>query len=134
MTKVQSRTSNRRGVTAVEFAIVAPIVLLMIFSILELARLMMFAGNVNTALLVGAREATLAESTVEDVEELIRLELRRFGIRQAEISFTPDEMTPTLAEVQIDIEVPINANNGLVVSQISNSTVSRSFSVNRESR
>ena len=126
------KRNSRRGVTTVEFAMVAPVLFLVVFLILELARLMLFSGNVNTALLVGVRKATIASSTSAEVDELIRSELRRFGIDEAQISLTPTELTPEDRTVSIDIDVPISANNGLVLSQIGRQSVQRSIVSDRE--
>ena len=126
------KRNSRRGATTVEFAMVAPILFLVVFFIFELARLMLFSGNVNTAMLVGLRKATIASSTSAEVDELIRSELRRFGITEAQISLTPTELTPEDRTVRIDIDVPISANNGLVLSQIGKQSVQRSIVSDRE--
>lgn len=127
---------RRKGATTVEFAIVAPVLFLLVFSIFELARLMMFSGNVNTALLTGVRQASLATSTATEVDDLIREELRRYGIVEAQISFTPSDYSPSDNLVQIDIEVPVNSTNGLHMAYIAlnESKVSKSISVDREAQ
>lgn len=120
----ESTGARRNGVTAVEFAMVAPIVFLFVFTIFELSRIMMLSGNVNTALLSGARHSTLDGSTPAEVEELIRSELRNFGISSAEINISPFELnTP----VQIDVQVPVGTTFGVVFSD-----VNKSISIDRE--
>lgn len=126
---VFKRLANRDGVTAVEFAMVVPIVFLLVFVIFDLARLMLLSGNVNTALLTGVRHATLADSTSAEVDELIRSELRVLGVAgdDAQINITPPVFGPGVTEVQIDVEVPAGTSFGLQLSQ-----VSKSITVDRE--
>ena len=53
----------RRGVAVVEFAIIAPIVFLVIFGLMEMGRLVMVKQAVTNAAREGCREASLATTT-----------------------------------------------------------------------
>ena len=119
---------NRRGVTAVEFALVAPVAFLLIFFIFELARLMLFAGNVNTALLTGVRHATLDSATATEVEEIIRSELIRTGITvDPTINITPPDFTAFDSTVQIEIDIPLSTFVGVNLT-----TLNRDLTIDRE--
>ena len=127
---------DRRGAAAVEFAIVAPVLFAFVFGLFELSRLMMFSGNINTAMLVGAREATLTDSSASEVDSLIRAELKRFGITNAEIQFTPSDFSSTDEQVTIDIGVPIGESTGMHFSRITlnDTKFSKSITVDRETQ
>ena len=106
-----------------EFALVTPVVFLFVFLIFEIARLVLFSGSVNTALLTGIRQATLPQATTTEVDTLIRDELQRYGISEATIGFTPAVLLPGDPTLQIDIEVPVSTSLGLNISSISRSVV-----------
>ena len=127
--KTKRKSSDRNGVTAVEFAMVAPVVFLLVFFIFEVARLMMFGGNVNTALLTGVRQATIADSTATEIDESIREELKRFGINEVDNNIFPPNFTPSDTSVRIDVDVPIGTSVGFELSHYS-----RSITVDRESQ
>ena len=129
---------DRRGATAVEFAIVAPVLLGFLFVIIELAMLMMFSGNVNTAMLLGLRSLTLSESNAAEVETVIRTELEMRGISTATIEFDPVDFDVADPQVDLLVDVPINAENGLGLTWLLSSggprSIRRTITVERESR
>ena len=61
----------RVGAAAVEFAVVAPLLILMIFAMLELGRGLMVQQVLTTASIVGARRAAVVAASHESVTETI---------------------------------------------------------------
>lgn len=59
MSTTRDRTAREQGATIVEFALVAPILLLLVFGLFELARLGYAFSEVRTAARDGARYATV---------------------------------------------------------------------------
>ena len=135
---LKKRTSaDRRGASTVEFAIVAPIMLALIFLIIELSRMMLFSGNVNTAMLIGLRSLTLRDATPTDVENEIRTELGRFGISAATITFDPANFDENVDEVVLSVDAPANRANGLHLSRLTfggSRSVYKTVTVDRETR
>lgn len=67
------RSKQRRGAVAVEFAVVAPIFLLLVFALFEFARLLMLQQALTDASREGCRIAGLASSvSTAEVEETVR--------------------------------------------------------------
>ena len=70
--KAQTLTS-RSGVTTVEFAIVAPIFLMLVFGLIEFGRMMMVQQSLTNAAREGCRTAVLATTiNSSDVEAAVR--------------------------------------------------------------
>ena len=138
MPNSKPKRCERRGATAVEFAIVAPVLLGFLFMIIELAMLMMFSGNVNTAMLLGLRSLTLSESDAAEVETVIRTELELRGISTATIEFDPANFDATDQQVDLLVDVPISRENGLGLTWLLSSggsrSIRRTIAVERESR
>jgi Flp pilus assembly protein TadG len=62
---------NRRGAIALEFAIVLPILLIVILGMIECGRAIMAIQLVSNVARAGAREASLEDSSNIEVEELV---------------------------------------------------------------
>ncbi len=123
---------RRRGATAVEFALVCPIVLSIMFGMIEISRMSTIIDSARTSVISGAREARVANATkasvIDEMEEMLDL----FGIRDHQIQVTPSVITPSVTDVTIDIDVPFNASNGLYLVTLAGSkNLKFSVSVNR---
>ncbi|MEZ6137568.1 MAG: TadE/TadG family type IV pilus assembly protein [Pirellulaceae bacterium] len=132
---MQEPLANRRGATAVEFAIVAPIIFALFFSAIEVSGLMLAEGSLNSAMLVGMREASLTDSTPTKVRKAIRKELKKLGYSNISIGFTPSNFGPDDRELQISMQLPIDASNGFFGSSLvtPNARITKSIQVVRES-
>ena len=78
--------SRREGATAVEFALVAPILFLIIFACIEFARMMMTVAMIEQSAFEAARNVAVLGSTAAEGEAIVREELGFFGIDDAEIT------------------------------------------------
>lgn len=65
-------TNDRRGVATVELAVVLPLFLLVLLSIVEFGRAMMVSQLVTTAARDGGRVAIMGGSSDDEVEQLVR--------------------------------------------------------------
>lgn len=71
------KKTNRRGVAVVEFALVVPIFLLLVFGLIELGRMVMVQQSLTNAAREGCRKAILATTmSSSDVETAVRNCLR----------------------------------------------------------
>lgn len=74
------RHKTRRGIAAVEAAIMMPIVLLMTFGLLTYAWVFIRSGQINNAARQGARIAARADSTTQSVEDHVTALMANAGI------------------------------------------------------
>lgn len=87
-------SSSRRGVTLVEFAIVFPIVLTMLFSGIVCFGLVMIQNTLITAASEGGRRASLSHvMTDESVISAVEDRLRRGGLNPDAVSIEIDPAT-----------------------------------------
>jgi len=89
------RRRDRRGVTAVEFALVAPVFFLLVFMLIELGRMMMIRQSLTNAAREGCRTAVLATTTSSSkVEAAVRNYLQSITSKASDTS-TVRVTTPT---------------------------------------
>ena len=86
------RNQSRSGAAAVEFAIVAPIFLLLVFGIIEFGRVMMVQQVLVNASREGARRAVLESATSAAVVDSVSsyLEAASVDVPESGISVSPD--------------------------------------------
>jgi len=80
----------RRGVAAVEFAPVAPLLFLMILGMIEFGRMMMVQQIITNPSREGARIAVLDGATTSDILTSVNSLLSNSSIQGAAITVTPD--------------------------------------------
>src|SRR6185503_18474885 len=71
---------KRRGASAVEFAIVAPVFFMMIFGMIEYGRLVMVQQILTNATREGARRAVLQDATTSAVKTVVKTYLTNASI------------------------------------------------------
>jgi Flp pilus assembly protein TadG len=91
------RTRNRRsraraGAAAVEFALIAPLMLLFTFGLIEIGRLIMVKHAITQATREGARLAVLHTSTGDQVTARVMEELTLMSVPQATVEVTPADL------------------------------------------
>ncbi len=109
---------RRAATTAVEFAIVLPLVLLIVFSLMEISRAVTISDSAKTSVIAGSRQALVAETTNTNVQAEMERILDLFGVRSRQIVVTPAVINPTVQEVSIQITVPFDSSNGLYFGQL----------------
>jgi Flp pilus assembly protein TadG len=106
--------SDQDGATALEFALVAPVLIAMIFGIAQFGIIFFANAGLNNALAEGARLATLYPRPTE-TQILDRIEAKRWGLEKARLTVSPiDWGTSTsngsaYARLSMSYSVPINA-------------------------
>lgn len=105
---------NRRGVTAVEFAVVAPIIFATIFALIEFSMVYKVQGALTTAVLMGGRTASIETSDAGMVDQEIRDNLQTFGVPNPTISISPSVLDPSVREVQISVVIDSTKENGFI--------------------
>ena len=112
---VRPSTSRRSrcGATAIEFALVCPIVLTIMFGMIEVSRMSTIVDAARTSVITGAREARVANATSVSIEDEMGEILSLYGVRESTIDVTPETIDSSVSEITIDIDVPFNSANGL---------------------
>jgi len=100
------RNARARGTGLVEFALILPVLVLMLFSILDLGRGIYAYSVVSNSAREGARYGTIAPTDVAGIEN---------ATRNAAIALNPDELTVQVALPTDDtIRVSVTFNFRLV--------------------
>ena len=124
---------GRCGATAVEFALVCPIILAVMFGMIEISRMSTIVDAARTSVISGVREARVADASSASVEQEMKEVLDLFGIRESEISISPSVIGSDTERVTIGIDVPFNSNNGLTVLTLPKSrNMTLNIEVNRD--
>lgn len=105
-------SSVRTGVAAVEFAVVFPVVLLFIVGLFELASVYRAHSGIQTALLKGAREASILSSTHVNIEAEMEGALLLVGVNKPEIVINPAIVGPDTRDIEMTITIELVPENG----------------------
>jgi Flp pilus assembly protein TadG len=133
MKRSSRRRSDRRGATAVEFALVAPVFFLVLFAMFEFSRLNVLRHTADNAAYEGARVAMVPGATAsEAVAEANRL-LSIVGARGATVRVTPAVLTTATDRVTVSITIPLD-QNGWVVPRFTRASALQSQSTLRTER
>ena len=103
MSRRHSRRSNRRGVTAVEFALVAPLFFLLILAFIEFGWAMMASGILTNAAREGARTAALDGAEVADVAAAVNRYLNAGGLPSVTPSVSPNPPSAATAGQNVTV-------------------------------
>lgn len=137
-----SRRDERRAAAAVEFAIVLPLLVLLLFGIWEVGRMVQAQQLVSNAAREGARAASTGARSLSEVEEVVRrylaaggLNTTGFTVRVHNLSLNPgaaltDPSDDPLAASQlhllrVHVTLPFNNVRWVLVNQITNVTTLR---------
>jgi len=105
-------TRKRFGAAAVEFALVAPLFFAMIFGIVEAGRMLHVQQIMTNATREGARRATIAGATVNDVKTAVVDSLASSGIsvNQDKVTINPADLTasPNGTAITVAVEIPFS--------------------------
>jgi Flp pilus assembly protein TadG len=104
------RARSRRGATAVEFALTASVLLLIVFAALEFARANMVRQAITNAAYEGARRGIVPGASADSVRAAAQVIMNTALIRTATVDVTPSDITPDTEEVTVTISVPSDQN------------------------
>lgn len=102
---------KRRGAAAVEFAIVAPVFLLMIFGLIEFGRLVMVQQVITNASREGARTGVLDGATTSNVQTVVENYLQTAAISGATVTVTPNPPSSAGFGQPVTVNVAIGFDN-----------------------
>lgn len=123
----------RRGASAVEFAIVAPVFFLVVLGIVEFGRMVMVQQVITNAAREGARAAVLDSATTARVATRVNDYLAAASLRGATVTVTPDPPTSAKFDepVTVQVRVPMSAVSALSSPFMTSGMVLRAESIMR---
>ena len=128
---------SRQGASAVEFAVVAPVLFLVIFACIELTRMMFTVAMIEQSAFEAARNVAVLGSTEADGVEIVRAELGVLGIDAAEVTVVglrngvPQTEIDDTSE-QIAVDVVVNFQDFMLFSPVGGKNIERRAVVNTE--
>ena len=101
---------DRRGATIVEFAIVAPVFLVILFALFEFCWINVVRHTADNAAYEAARTVMVPGSTAaEGIDEANRI-LAAVGARDANVTVDPAQILTSTRHVTVRVEVPMDSN------------------------
>lgn len=95
------------GSTAMEFALVMPVMLLILFGIIEFGSVLFLHNNMLNAARGAARRMAVAEMTAVEAEALAGTLLANWSLTFTVVAQEPDPLDPTDNDVVVTVTVPI---------------------------
>ena len=129
----RSQRKGRRGATAVEFALTAPIFFLFLLAAFEFGWLNVIRHTADNAAYEAARSAMVPGATAAEALTKANRLLSTVGARGANITVTPDPVTTQTKQVTVAIEIPMN-RNGLIAPRFTSKTTISAKSTLRTER
>jgi Flp pilus assembly protein TadG len=113
------RAARRTGATAVEFALVAPILFIFILGIIEFNRAFMVQGLLTDAARHGSRKAIIAGATTQQITDAAKNYLTDVGISTESVQVTINDGNGNVTEAQnvpsyTEITVNVSVDAGSV--------------------
>ncbi|MDA1054046.1 MAG: TadE/TadG family type IV pilus assembly protein [Planctomycetota bacterium] len=137
MHKVCGSFRKQRGAAAVEFAVVAPIFVLLLFGMVEYGRMVMVQQMLTNATREGARRAVLDGTTVTNVKTTVQdyLSSGNITVNDNEITVTPDPAAASFGDpVTVSLSVPFSRVSWLPAPMfLGNASMSATSVMRRES-
>lgn len=118
------RNRSRKGATTVEFALVVPIILTLVFGLMEWGRFEMIRQVSSTAAFNAARQGCLPGAVSTEVEDRVDSILDIYFISGA-----TTEVTLSETETTVHVSVPVNENSLFLLRFFGNMTVEREFTL-----
>ena len=126
-------TDLRRGSTAVEFALTAPLLFMLVMGAVEFSRANMIRHTTVVAATEGARMSIVPGATAQDCLNAANQELGAVGINTADVQITPTQIQQDTTQVTVDVEVPLNGANGFIFAgYVTGKKVRKAVTLQRE--
>jgi len=107
----RNKIKNRQGTTAVEFALISPVLFLIVFAGIEFARANIVRQTAANASYAASRAVIVPGGTKEQAIQRAEQILSMAGISNAVITISPDTITQDTASITAAVSVPMNANS-----------------------
>jgi len=125
--------ARRRGATTIEFAFCVPIMLTVVFALVEFSRALQLQQSVRQAAFEGARAGVDLDATTSDVTNAANTVAGIVGIAKPTITITPDPLTYLSPTITVTVSTT-PARSGWFLLRFFNksSVISSTITLNRE--
>lgn len=123
----------RRGASAVEFAITAPVFFLFLLAAFEFGWLNVIRHTADNAAYEAARVGIVPGATAADARTEAERIMAIVRARNVQVTINPSTITPETKQVTVTVDVPMNSN-GLLVPRFTSATTLHSESTLRTER
>jgi Flp pilus assembly protein TadG len=129
---LRRRTRRRRGASAVEFALCVPVLLLVLFAIVEYSRVLQIQNAVRQAAFEGARAGVALDAVTSDVTTAANNIINALGIKGATVTVTPNPISYTTQTVTVAVSAVPASNGWFVRFFTSGMSITSTISLDRE--
>lgn len=130
------KRAGRRAAAAVEFAVIAPLLFMLVLGMIEFGRMLMVQQILTNGAREGARRATLPGSTEADVSERITSYMSASGVTGHTLTTSPNPADTAAGKgVKVTLSVPYKKVSWLplaTVGWLENSTLTASVEMRKE--
>lgn len=109
--KQQSAQHERSGVTAVEFAICAPVFFLVVLACFEFSWLQVVRHTADNAAYEAVRHVVVPGATASEASTRCQQLMDSVGAKGVTITITPTAITSATESVTVRVDVPMNQNS-----------------------
>ena len=129
---MQRTQQQRRGAVVVEFALVATLVILVIFSMFEFSWVNVMRHTADNAAYEASRFGIVPGANVAEVEDKAQDYLDSVRVVGATITVAPDPITEETANVSVSVDIPLARNSWIIPDFTKNASVSASSTLRAE--
>jgi len=123
---------QRRGVVTSEMALCLPILLVFLFGCYESARAYMFQHAAESAAYEAARMGIIPNAQVDDCRQVAETVLRSVGVRNFNLTVSPNPILRDSPTITVTIEVPMGTNCRVAPFFFGNTTLLGECQMQRE--
>ena len=109
--KKPRKFAHRRGASAIEFALIAPLMIAFTFGLVEIGRIMLVKQTATHATREGARIAVRPTADSDDIIERVNEELALLAISDANVEVEPASIEEAEPGSQVTVRVRINIDS-----------------------
>lgn len=130
--QIKQRLRRRTGTTAIEMALIIPILFGLLFAAVDFARVQNVRNTAALAAYEGARQGILPGGKRSDVMRAVRRSLRAVGVEGAAITIQPNAINDDTPRITVHIATPLDQNLWAYSTFFAGKTVTAECSLFRE--
>ena len=132
MKRERRKAGLRRAAAAVEFALCVPILLTVIFAVIEFSRMLQLQHTVRQAAFEGARTGMTLDATTTTTRDRVTKILGMVGVSNPTVTISPNPLTYASTGVSVTVSVPTAGNSWFIRFLPSGSAITATVSLDRE--